>query len=110
MLGYNCTHQQGRVTCAEPPKLNVQLVKVGQSEKGTFKLGVHSFFYIYLQSISDKPKIPGYTIETDTNYHIYEEFPGKLSNTAEADLAGEIILSDYELYKLNKLNSHKLSQ
>ena len=36
----------------------------------------------YLQNIPDKPKIPGYTIETDTNS---EEFPRKLSNTAEAE-------------------------
>ena len=60
-------------------------VKLRQSEKGAFKLGVHSLpvnicgqngcsltsfkhkLDKYLQNIPDKPKIPGYTTEMDTN-------------------------------------------
>jgi len=87
----------------------VQLVKLGQSEKGAFKLEVHSFSVNildqtgcsmtsfkhkldkYLESIPDKPRIPCYKIEMDTTSITSEEFPGKLSNTAEAitKLAGE---------------------
>jgi len=66
----------------------IQMVKLGQSEKEAFKLGVRSFsslpvnirdqtgcsmtcfkhkLDIYLQNIPDKPKIPGYAMEMDTN-------------------------------------------
>jgi len=58
-----------------------------QFNKNKFELALKIYKLTkYMQCIPDKPKIPDYTIETDTNsIIIYEEFPGKLSNTAEAE-------------------------
>ena len=57
----------------------------------------------YLKNIPYTPKIPGYTIQTDTNsHHIYAGFPGKLSNTAKAESPTwpERLLSNLELESL----------